>query len=112
MAENNTRDVLAIGWIVLFLVGAPLGAIIRKGGLGMPLVLAVFIFIIYYIILTSGQKAAIQGSMSPFVGMWLANIIVLPVGLFLTAKATSDSPVLDPDYWNKLYNKVKKIFGK
>lgn len=110
--ENYNRYVLAIGCIVLFLVGAPLGAIIRKGGLGMPLVLAVFIFIIYYIILTSGQKAAIQGSMSPFVGMWLANIIVLPVGLFLTAKATSDSPVLDPDYWNKLYNTVKKIFGK
>lgn len=110
--ENYNRYVLAIGCLVLFLVGAPLGAIIRKGGLGMPLVLAVFIFIIYYIILTSGQKAAIQGSMDPLVGMWLANIIVLPIGLFLTAKATSDSPVLDPDYWNKLYNKFKSVFGK
>ena len=89
-----------------------MGAIIRKGGLGFPLVVAVVIFILYYIILTSGQKSALEGTMSPIIGIWLANIIVLPIGLFLTAKAAADAPVVDKDYWVKIYLKVVGFFKK
>lgn len=111
-SEEQYRYAIAVACLVLFLVGAPLGAIIRKGGLGFPLVVAVVIFILYYIILTSGQKSALEGTMSPIVGIWLANIIVLPIGLFLTAKAAADAPVVDKDYWVKIYLKVVGFFKK
>ena len=87
--ELEYRFSIAFACIVLFLVGAPLGAIIRKGGLGLPLVVAVVIFVIYYIILTSGQRAALQGKLSPFLGLWIANFIVLPIGMVLTYKSNS-----------------------
>ena len=106
-AEQQSRYAIAVACFVLFLVGAPLGAIIRKGGLGLPLVLAVGIFIMYYIIFTSGQKSVIEGSLNPIFGLWLANIITFPIGLFLTIKANSDSPVMDLDYWNKIVLKIK-----
>lgn len=105
--ELNRRYALAFACLVLFFVGAPLGAIIRKGGLGMPLVLAVFIFIFYHIILTSGQKAAMKGNMDPFWGMWLANFIILPFGILLTYKATYDSKMLDKDSWLQKVMKLK-----
>ncbi len=110
--EDQYRYAIAAACLILFLVGAPLGAIIRKGGLGFPLVLAVIIFILYYIILTSGQKSALEGTMSPILGIWLANIIVLPIGLFLTAKAAADAPVVEKDYWVKIYLKVVGFFKK
>ncbi|MGI6719166.1 MAG: LptF/LptG family permease [Bacteroidales bacterium] len=109
--ELNRRIALAFACLVLFFVGAPLGAIIRKGGLGMPLVLAVVIFIFYHIILTAGQKAAMKGSIDPFFGMWLANFIILPFGILLTQKATYDSKMLDKDSW--VYKIMKfKVFQK
>ncbi|MDL2227696.1 LptF/LptG family permease [Bacteroidales bacterium OttesenSCG-928-K03] len=110
--EFHRRCALAFACVVMFFVGAPLGAIIRKGGLGLPLVLSVAIFVLYYIILTSGQKAVLQAQLNPFLGVWLANIIVMPFGIFLTTKATSDAPLLDRDAWLKSFNKFFNLFKK
>ena len=110
--EFFRRSALAFACLVLFFIGAPLGAIIRKGGLGLPLVLSTLIFILYYIILTSGQKAALKDEIPPFIGLWIANLIIMPVGIFLTAKATSDSPLFDKDSWEKIFYKVSKTIRK
>src|SRR5690606_40823283 len=69
-------------------IGAPLGAIIRKGGLGLPVVMAIVFFLLYHIIATVSEKSASTGSLMPFFGMWLAIIVLSPLGAFLTYKAT------------------------
>lgn len=109
MIEWHRKIVLAVGCFVFFLIGAPLGAIIRKGGLGAPVVISVIFFIAYYIISLSTEKMARKGSLSVADGMWLATIILLPIGIFLTIKATSDSDLFKPEVYKKLF---KKLMGK
>ena len=94
---------------VMFLIGAPLGAIIRKGGFGMPVVVSVFLFIFYHIIYMTGEKMVKEGELLAEEGMWIANIILLPVGLWLTYKASKDSSLLD---WSYSSDKIKNIFIK
>jgi lipopolysaccharide export system permease protein len=74
----------------MFFIGAPLGAIIRKGGLGMPLVSAVTVFIIYHFINTFGKKLAQENSISPFLGSWMSTLALLPLAVFLTYRAIND----------------------
>lgn len=83
----------------LFLIGAPLGAIVRKGGLGMPIVISVIFFVIYYIISISGEKMAKEGTWEAFYGMWLSAFVLAPVAIYLTYKATNDSGLLDVDWY-------------
>lgn len=104
--EWQRKFTLSFACLVLFFIGAPLGAIIRKGGLGLPLVISVVLFVIYHIVSTTGFKYAREGVLTPFEGMWLASAVFLPIGIFLTIKATSDSPLLDTDAWKR---NVKKI---
>lgn len=85
-----------------------MGAIIRKGGLGMPVVVSIIAFVIYYVIGTIGESAAKSGSLSPLVAMWLSSIIFFPIGLFLTLKATSDSKVLSGELWQRMFMKTKE----
>ncbi len=105
----HRKFTLSFACIVLFFIGAPLGAIIRKGGLGMPLVISVLMFILYRIISLSAEKYALAGELTPFTGMWFASFVFLPFGIFLTAKATTDSPILDLEIWKR---KIKKLFSK
>ncbi|HEX7367648.1 MAG TPA: LptF/LptG family permease [Pelobium sp.] len=107
--EYNRKFTLAVSCLVLFFIGAPLGAIIRKGGLGLPVVVSVLFFLIYHIISTVGEKSVKVGNMNPILGMWAAIIILTPVGLFLTYKATIDSALFDVDLYKNLF---KKIFRK
>jgi lipopolysaccharide export system permease protein len=107
LVELNRKFTLAISCLVLFFIGAPLGAIIRKGGLGLPVVVSVLFFLIYHIISTIGEKAAKEGSLTPFVGMWIAIFTLSPLGVFLTYKATVDSALFDIDYYKSW---VKKLF--
>ena len=107
--EYNRKFTLAFSCLVLFFIGAPLGAIIRKGGLGLPVVVSVVFFLIYHIISTIGEKSVKLGNMNPILGMWSAIIILTPVGLFLTYKATIDSALFDVDLYKNLY---KKLFRK
>ena len=106
LIEYNKKFTLAFSCLVLFFIGAPLGAIIRKGGLGLPVVVSVVFFLIYHIISTVGEKYVKGGNLSPVVGMWLAIFVLTPVGLFLTYKATIDSALFDVDAYKNLYKKV------
>lgn len=88
--ELHKKFTLSFACIIFFLIGAPLGAIIRKGGLGLPVVVSVLFFVIYYIISTVAERMAEFGDLNMFLGVWLSSILILPVGLFLTFKATTD----------------------
>ncbi len=90
---------LPVSIIIFFLIGAPLGAIIRKGGLGMPVMVSVIFFVIYYIISIPGEKGVKEGTMPAVVGMWISTLILTPIAVYLTYKATNDSALLDTDWY-------------
>ena len=94
----------------LFFIGAPLGAITRKGGLGAPVVISVVMFIVYYIIDNTGYKMAREALWPCWTGMWLSSMVLLPIGIFLTYKAATDSALFNPEVWVKYLNKLKKIY--
>lgn len=105
----HRKFTLSFACLVMFFIGAPLGAIIRKGGLGLPTVISILFFILYYIISMIGEKSALKGAMAVNHGMWLSSVILLPLGFFLTLKATTDSPLMDMDVWNKALMKVSRV---
>lgn len=107
----NQKFKLSLACLIFFFIGAPLGAIIRKGGLGLPLVISVVFFVIYHVISVTGEKSAKTGEMSMAFGMWLSTYIILPLGLFLTYKATSDSPLVDAESWRKYFEHHKALKG-
>ena len=97
--ELMKKFTLSLACLIFFFIGAPLGAIIRKGGLGMPIVVSVILFIIYYIIDNMGYKLARDGRWEVWQGMWLSSAVLMPLGIFLTKKAVNDSAVFNPDAW-------------
>ena len=103
--EWHRKFTLSIACIILFFIGAPLGAIIRKGGLGMPLVVSVFMFVLYHIVSIVGEKSAKEFVMEPWMGMWLASMVFLPLGIFFTQKATTDAPLFDNEVWQKVISR-------
>lgn len=108
IVEYQKKFTLPAACIALFLIGAPLGAIIRKGGLGMPVVVAVSFFLLYYIITTIGEKSAKDGDLSPAVGMWISIVILTPIGLFLSYKSANDSVIFDMESYKRFFNKIWK----
>ncbi|MCD8185224.1 MAG: LptF/LptG family permease [Rikenellaceae bacterium] len=94
--------------IIFFFIGASLGAIIRKGGLGMPIVVSVTFFIVYYIITIFGEKLSKEGTWSAFAGTWLSTFVLIPVAVFLTIKATNDSNLLNGDWY---YHQIQRVKG-
>ncbi len=107
--ELHRKFTLSAACLILFFIGAPLGAIIRKGGLGMPVVVSVLSFILYYVVGMIGEKASVEGAVSSFLGMWSSTLVFLPIGLFLTIKATSDSSLLNSESWIKGLNKIRDL---
>ncbi|TWR28476.1 YjgP/YjgQ family permease [Mucilaginibacter achroorhodeus] len=105
--EYQKKFTLSAACIVLFLIGAPLGAIIRKGGLGLPVVVSIIFFLIYYIIGTIGEKSAKEGEWSPVTGAWIGIVILLPIGLFLTYKAATDSSLFDIEIYRRFIGRVR-----
>ncbi|HPT22590.1 MAG TPA: LptF/LptG family permease [Bacteroidales bacterium] len=105
--EWNKKFTLSFACLVFFFIGAPLGAIIRKGGFGTPAVISVFFFVIYYVISLSGQKLVEEDIIGTFAGMWAASYILLPIGIFLTYKATTDSSFLNTDTYILFFRKIK-----
>lgn len=97
--ELIKKFTLSLACLIFFFIGAPLGAIIRKGGLGTPIVISVLLFIVYYIIDNSGYKLARDGRWEVWQGIWLSSVVLLPLGIFLTHKAVNDSAVFNPDAW-------------
>ena len=115
-AEWNKKLTMSFACLVFFFIGAPLGAIIRKGGLGTPAVISIFFFVVYYVISISGQKLVEEDVVGTFAGMWAASYILLPIGIFLTYKATTDSVIMNIDtylmFFKKIKNFIYRIFKK
>jgi lipopolysaccharide export system permease protein len=105
----HEKYALAVTCIILFFVGAPLGAIIRKGGLGLPLVIAIVLFLTYHFIGIFAKNSAEDGTLIPYIAAWISTLIMLPLGIWLTHKATTDQGIIDLDGF---VNRVKKIFKK
>lgn len=106
--ELQKKFTLSVACIVFFFIGAPLGAIIRKGGIGAPLVISVILFIFYYIIDNTGYKMAREGKIAVWEGMWLSTAVLLPLGIFFTYKAIHDSAVFNKDAY---LNFFRRLFG-
>lgn len=107
--EWHKKLTLPFACIVLFFIGAPLGAIIRKGGIGMPAVVSVCFFLIFHVLSISGEKSAKEGVWEAWQGTWLASAVLLPIGIFLTYKATHDSALFDIDAYT---TPIKKLFSR
>lgn len=113
LTEWHKKFTLSFACLVFFFIGAPLGAIIRKGGLGMPVIISVILFIFYYIIDNIGFKMARDGIWQAWEGMWLSSAVLAPLGIFLTYKAVNDSVILNADtYLNALKNLIGKRAGR
>jgi lipopolysaccharide export system permease protein len=110
--EWNKKLTMSFACLVFFFIGAPLGAIIRKGGLGTPAVISIFFFVIYYVISLSGQKLVEENIIGTFAGMWAASYILLPIGIFLTYKATTDSVIMNIDTYLIFFKKIKDAVYK
>lgn len=108
-AEMHRKFTLAIACLLLFFIGAPLGAIIRKGGLGLPLVVSVLVFVFYYILSITGEKFAKETGSMVWFGMWLSSAVLLPFGVWLTIKTTSDSPLMDSEIWKRPVEKINSL---
>ncbi len=106
--EWHKKFTLSIACIIFFFIGAPLGSIIRKGGLGLPVVISVVFFIIYHLISTICERMAVFGDLNMFLGVWLSSLVLMPVGLFFTFKATTDAALFDGDSWKKFFQRLFK----
>lgn len=106
----HKKFALALSCIILFFVGAPLGAIIRKGGLGLPMVIAIVLFLTYYFLGVFAENYAKESNIHPILGAWLPSLIMLPLGIFLTARATADKGLINPgviiDVFTNLFKKL------
>ncbi len=107
--ELIKKFTLSVACLVFFFIGAPLGAIIRKGGLGTPLVISVLLFLFYYIIDNTGYKMARDGRWPVWIGIWLSTFVLAPLGVYVTYKAMNDSAVFDGDRYKAF---IRKIFGR
>jgi lipopolysaccharide export system permease protein len=109
--EWHKKYTYSIACLIFFFIGAPLGAIIRKGGLGMPLVISVILFIFYWVTSTTGEKYVREAASYLWFGVWFSTIIFLPAGVFLTWKAVTDSSVLNMDSYIAFFKKLR-FWGK
>jgi lipopolysaccharide export system permease protein len=105
----HQKFTLSFACLIFFFIGAPLGAIIRKGGFGMPVVVSILIFILYYIISLSGLKFARESIMPVWEGMWMSSFILLPLGIFLTYKSTTDSGLLSKEAYMNIIKKLSSL---
>jgi lipopolysaccharide export system permease protein len=125
-AENNTKKMdlrlhliewhrkfsLSFACLVLFLIGAPLGSIIRKGGIGTPLIFAVAFFVVFFLLNNYGEKFVKQDVLKPWVGMWLATFTLLPIGMFLVFKAMRDSQLFNKESYHRFFRRMRVLLTK
>lgn len=110
--EMQKKYAQALACILMFLIGAPLGAIIKKGGLGVPTIIAIFFFIIYYAFTSIGEKQAKTGVMDPYLASWMSDMVLLPFGLFFLRQARIDARLFDVDIYNIWIEKLKRRFAR
>lgn len=106
--EWHRKLVLSVACFLLFFLGAPLGAIIKKGGFGLPVVVSTLLFVLYHVISFTGEKFVREGIIIAKYGMWISSLTILPLGLFLTYKASLDSPLFDIDGWQRFFKRKVK----
>ncbi len=100
----------AFACFVMFMIGAPLGAIIKKGGLGMPVLISIIFFIVYYMLTITGEKWAKEGVTDAMIGTWFSNLCLLPFGLFFLKQARKDARLFDPDFYVTIWEAIKKQY--
>lgn len=105
----HKKFTLSFACLLMFFIGAPFGAIVRKGGLGLPVVIGIFLFLFFHVTTTSMEKMAKKDQIDPLIGMWMASFILTPVGLFLTYKATTDSQLFNFQAYKSFF---KKLFSR
>jgi lipopolysaccharide export system permease protein len=110
--EWHKKFTFAFACLVLFLIGAPMGAIVRKGGLGMPAVISVSFFVIYFVLSSTGEKLAKQAKMTPFEGMWLATLSLTPIAILVLIQARNDSSIFKKESYLLLWNNLKSLLIK
>jgi lipopolysaccharide export system permease protein len=103
----HEKITMSIACLVLFLIGAPLGSIIRKGGIGLPLIFAVIFFVVFFLLNNFGRKFVKEDVMQPFSGMWMATFVLLPIGIFLTYKAMDDSQLFNREFYYRMLKKFR-----
>lgn len=108
--EWHRKFTLSFACILLFLIGAPLGAIIRKGGLGMPLVIAIVFFVIFHIMSITGEKLAKAESLEVWMGMWMATAMLLPIAFILINQARNDSQIFSKEWYTRIWTKIVRLF--
>ena len=101
----------AFACIVMFMIGAPLGAIIKKGGLGMPVLISIIFFILFYMLTITGEKWAKEGVTNPVFGTWFSNLVLLPIGFFFLRQARKDARLFEPETYIEFFKKIKAKFG-
>ena len=104
--ELHRKFMLAVACIILLFIGAPFGAIIRKGGFGYPVLFSVIFYIFYFALFKIGEGMAKEGVTSAFVGMWMSTFVMLPIGIFFTYKALNDSPILNQESYIQFFSKI------
>ena len=109
--EWHRKFSLSLACLVLFFIGAPLGSIIRKGGIGMPLVIAIVFFLIFHLLNVFGEKFSKEAITPPYIGMWLAVIVLIPIGFFFTYKAMHDSNLFNKEFYYRSFKKVRGFFS-
>lgn len=109
--EWHRKYALSLSCLVLFFIGAPLGSIIRKGGLGMPLLISIIFFLVFHLLNMFGEKFVREGILTPFIGIWLAVLVLTPVGIFLTYKAMHDSQLFNKEFYYRTFMSIKKFFA-
>jgi lipopolysaccharide export system permease protein len=107
--EFSYRISFSLACLVLFFIGAPLGSIIRKGGFGLPMIMAITIFVIYFFISQLGRNLSEESAISALLGSWLSTLILLPFGILLTRRATKGMGIFNID---AIFNKAQKIFNR
>ncbi|MEI6946921.1 LptF/LptG family permease [Paraflavisolibacter sp. H34] len=110
--EWHRKLALSLACLVLFMIGAPLGSIIRKGGLGSPLIFSIVFFMVFYFLSTTGEKLAKEGSLAPAVGMWLATYVLVPIGIFLTITAMRDSQLFNKDVYLRIWRRIRSLWQR
>ena len=107
--NQQQKFTLPFSILIFFLIGAPLGAIIRKGGLGMPIVISVLFFVFHYIISIAGEKLVKDGALPAYIGMWLSSLVLFPIAMFLTYKSTNDSSLLNAEVYRTKFKRVAEL---
>ena len=108
--EYYNRYAMPINCLLFMLLGASLGAIIRKGGIGAPALVSVILFMVFYVLISQGKKMSKEGVIDPFIGAWLPVIVFLPLAMYVTYQATTDSKLLDESSWGMLRDRISLFF--